>query len=215
MKHSNVLKPQQSALFPKLIHAYIALYINLDEQVAYFELLWIFIMRKWKQTIKEEKLQCERDRAEKLQVIGKAWTPQRGGGYLSPFFLKDTGHSSYPTLKVNNDTISDDQKKAQIFNDFFLERSRIIINDDQAPLPDAKCHAGNTLSRQKDSEDLLKSLDITKATRSDKIWQVMLETARDVIVPRLTRLFNLFFKFIPGLENEQTLCLFTKRMTML
>ena len=42
-----------------------------------------------------------------------------------------------------------------------------------------------------DFEDLLKSLDITKATGSDQISQVMLKSSGDVIAPVLSRLVNL------------------------
>ena len=109
---------------------------------------------------------------------------------------KDAGHSFYPALKVTNDIVSEDHEEAQVFNDFFLEHSR--INDGQAPLPGATCHADYRLStiliRKKDIEDLLTSLDITKATGPGQICQVKWKKAEDIVVPSLTRLFNFNYR---------------------
>ena len=127
---------------------------------------------------KEEKIKCDKASAEKFQdwesLNLMMWL------LLAKSILKnDAGHASYHTLKVNNDIVNDDHEKAQVCNDFFLENSR--INDSPVPLPDATCHADNTLSSiligKKDIEDLIESLDITKAIGPDQISQVILKKA--------------------------------------
>ena len=125
--------------------------------------------------MKEEKIKCESATAERLQdqesLNSKKWW-----WLAKSFFNEDDYHYSYLTLKVNNDIISEDHEKAQVFNDFFLDSSQ--INYCQAPLSDAPCHADNTLLsieiRNKYIENLLTSLDITNTIGPDQISQIML-----------------------------------------
>jgi len=110
------------------------------------------------------------------------------------FIQKDSPKtSSFPPLKVGNNTICDDQEKAESFNAFFLEHS--TLNEDNVPHPANNVLAERTLSSiritNKDVVDLLKCLNITKATGPDQVSHAMLKMAGDIIAPSLTRLFNL------------------------
>ena len=81
--------------------------------------------------------------AEKLQdcanLSSKKWCC-----LAKSFFKKDAGHSSYPCLIVDSETICDNCENAQVFNEFFLESSR--LDDQQIPKPDATCNVERTLS---------------------------------------------------------------------
>ena len=141
--------------------------------------------------IKEAKENSEKSQAHRLKdresLSSKKWWR------LAKSFLKKEGNSTYPPLKIDDDLVCEDKAKAEAFNDFFLQSS--TVDDSQAPVPDNTCHADRTLGEinltPKDIEDLLKTLDITKASGPDQISQVMIKRAGEAIVPSLTRLFNL------------------------
>ena len=143
--------------------------------------------------IKEAKLKDEECRAYKLKnsekISSKQWWR-----LAKSFVKKDKTQSSlYPPISANNQTICDDQEKAEAFNEFFLTHSNIDVSN--APVPDSTTMVNETLSTviitEKDLSDLLKSLDTNKATGPDQISQMMLKEAGDVIVPSLVKLFNL------------------------
>ena len=75
---------------------------------------------------------------------------------------------------------------------FFASSSN--VDDSNVPEPDSTCRKDQLLDKiiiqQKDVADLLKTLDISKATGPDQVSQVMLKKAGDVLVPHLTKLFN-------------------------
>ena len=142
--------------------------------------------------IKEAKLKSEKSRADQLQDR-ETLSPKKWWRLAKSFLKKDQGNTSYPALKVDNDLICDDKEKADTFNNFFLKSAK--IDDTNVPRPDFTCTVENRLSQvivnEKDIIDLLKSLDITKATGPDQISHVMLKKAGDVISPSLSRIFNL------------------------
>ena len=98
---------------------------------------------------------------------------------------------SIPTLHVDGQDITNDVEKASLFNDFFLQHSTLNEPD---ILPDVNAPPNNRLTSvvvtDKDISDLVKCLNINKASGPDLISHAMLKMAGDFIVPSLTRLFN-------------------------
>ena len=146
--------------------------------------------------IAEAKTRAESDKASKLKdaktISTKKWW-QLAKGFIKPdAALK----SSYPPLKVGNVTLCDDKEKAESFNEFFLQSSN--IDDSNMPEPDSEFHGEQRLSEivitEKDVLDLVKCLDINKASGPDTVSHAMLKMAGDTIVPSLTKLFNLSFE---------------------
>ena len=110
--------------------------------------------------------------------------------------LGKSDDSSYPPLKVNNDYVTDNKAKADIFNSFFINNSN--IDTSSAELPDFNYLTDQRLSEiitnEGEVHDLLKSLDVNKSTGHDGIGPRMLREAGPSIVPSLTRLINFSFQ---------------------
>ncbi len=109
------------------------------------------------------------------------------------WLLGKRGDSSYHYLNVDNQQVTESNKKAQAFNDFFLSHSN--IDDKNARLPENCNYSGNGLDAVKASEneisDIIHSIDTSKATGPDGISPRLLREAGNSIVPSLTRLINL------------------------
>jgi hypothetical protein len=104
-----------------------------------------------------------------------------------------TDSRSIPPLQVDGDLISDNKEKAKIFNDFFCN---------QSDLDDTNIHTPNIFLRQQGSlghiaitenevEDILKILDISKASGPDGVSPRLLKVATQILKSPLCRLFNL------------------------
>ena len=149
------------------------------------------LRNEYNESIKAAKLKNEKDRASMLRdretLSPKKWWR------LAKSFLKKDKSPTFPPLKVGEDLVCDDEGKAEVFNNFFASSSD--VDDSNAPKPDHKCVSDQKLEKVviqvKDISDLLKSLDVSKATGPDQVSQVMLKKAGDVIAPHLTKLFNL------------------------
>ena len=148
------------------------------------------LRNSYNDSIRQSKLNCEKTKAERLRdtetLSSKKWWR------LAKSFLKQEKTSIIPPLKVGNSIISNDGDKAEAFNNFFAKSSE--IDDSQLNKPTSQCDLEQKLPSiqltQKDVSDLIKCLDISKATGPDHVSHVMLKQAGDIIVPSLTRLFN-------------------------
>ena len=143
--------------------------------------------------IKEAKLKEQEKTADALRDPTKI-SPKKWWKLAKTFIKEDSTRSScYPSLNVNGNIIHDDKEKAEEFNQFFLTHS--TIDDTNVPIPAHTPHTNARLSSVKITEadvtDLLKDLDISKATGPDRISHVMLKNSGPVIAPSLTKLFNL------------------------
>ena len=121
-------------------------------------------------------------------------TPKKWWKLAKSYIKNDQSQkSSYPPINFNNNILCDDQEKAEAFNKFFLTHSN--VDDNGIPDPDDTTMVNEKLSNldilEEDVSDLLKTLDVNKATGPDYISQKMLKMAGDTIVPSLTKLFNL------------------------
>ncbi|MEW8546463.1 MAG: reverse transcriptase family protein, partial [Candidatus Thiodiazotropha sp.] len=106
---------------------------------------------------------------------------------LSKQVLKlDKKEDTIPSLYYNNNTYEDDADKAEIFNDYFISQSQ--LNDSGVTLPDLilppyQLLESITISPQ-DVLDILKSLDITKASGPDQINpQLLKEASHELCIP--------------------------------
>ena len=108
-------------------------------------------------------------------------------------FLNQNQSSAIPSLLFEGKQIPDNPSKAQIFNTFFLSQG--IIDTSAIQIPPVANTAYNVLSNliinDKEVLDVLKTLDVTKATGPDGVSIRLLKEAAPFIYKSLTRLFNL------------------------
>ena len=100
--------------------------------------------------------------------------------------------SAIPALYHQRKVYTDDKEKAEIFNQTYLESSNLENQPNQVPdLPDPDHELLNDIViTEKEVNDILLSLDVTKSYGPDKISPKMLKEARPSIVSSLTKLFN-------------------------
>jgi hypothetical protein len=103
------------------------------------------------------------------------------------------GDRSIPPLQVENDTIQDDNKKAELFNDYFCKPAG--LNDSETSVPDITHILINGLEQifitENEVEDILKILDTSKAIGPDLLNPRLLKEAASMLNYPLCRLFNL------------------------
>ena len=96
--------------------------------------------------------------------------------------------------KDDGSYVTDNKRKANLFNSFFLSHCKIDTSNAQLPIEDNpdQAFALETIAvSEAEVADLLKCIDPNKATDPDGISPHLLKEGSDPIVPLLTRLFNL------------------------
>ena len=100
---------------------------------------------------------------------------------------------SIPPLQVENDMIQDDNKKAELFNDYFCKQAD--LNDSETSVPDITDILINGLEQitvtENEVEDILKILDTSKAIGPDLLNPRLLKEAASMLKYPLCTLFNL------------------------
>ena len=104
------------------------------------------------------------------------------------------GDRSIPPLQVENDMIQDDNKKAELFNDYFCKQAD--LNDSETSVPDITDILINGLEQitvtENEVEDILKILDTSKAIGPDLLNPRLLKEAASILkYPLCSTLFNL------------------------
>ena len=103
------------------------------------------------------------------------------------------GDRSIPPLQVENDMIQDDNKKAELFNDYFCTQAD--LNDSETSVPDITDILINGLEQitvtENEVEDILKILDTSKAIGPDLLNPRLLKEAASILKYPLCTLFNL------------------------
>ena len=109
------------------------------------------------------------------------------------YFLNRNQSSAIPSLFHDNCHITDNLSKAEIFNKFFLDQSNIDTSRARAPpaLNQPEVFLGSIRINREEVLDILKSLDVTKATGPDGVSAILLREGAPSICDSLTRLFNL------------------------
>ena len=100
--------------------------------------------------------------------------------------------TSYPSLNVNNELITDSKDKADNFNEYFLSHSN--VDDSNTALPELNTldsSLTNIIITEEEVSDQLSSIITSKSTGPDGITPKLLKEAGHTIVPSLTKLFNL------------------------
>jgi hypothetical protein len=101
--------------------------------------------------------------------------------------------SSYPSLVSRGDIYVTDEEKANLFNETFLDISKLnappIPLDDPIPLTDKVLE--NIEVSEQDVKDILSTINVTKAYGPDNLSPRLIKEAGNSIVTVLTRLFNL------------------------
>ncbi len=143
------------------------------------------IRNLYNKKLEDAKLSCETKKAELLR---NSQTNQKKWWHIAKSFVnKKDNSSSIPPLQIGDTIISDDQQKAEKFNNFFLKNAN--IDDSHAHIPPTNDNSDSTLSnihvKTQDVADLLKCLNVSKATGPDIISHSMLKMAGDIIAPSL------------------------------
>ena len=102
------------------------------------------------------------------------------------------GDTSYPPLIVNDNAITENKAKAEAFNNFFLSHSN--INDSNAELPNPGILREGLINidiTEEEVHDLIKCINVSKATGPDEVSPRLLKEADATIVPSLTKLFKM------------------------
>ena len=107
-------------------------------------------------------------------------------------FMNKNHSTTVPSLIHDGKHIPDSLSKAEIFNSFFLEQSK--VDSSSASLPEITDSPVSSLDSITISEtevlDVLLSLDTSKASGPDGISAKLLKEAAPAISPSLTKLFN-------------------------
>ncbi|CAC5426688.1 unnamed protein product [Mytilus coruscus] len=98
-----------------------------------------------------------------------------------------------PPLQIDDDLICDDTKKAKIFNDYFCGQSNLDDSNTHLPdIPDTRTEGlGDMIISENEVVDILKILDVSKASGPDRISPRLLKEAYGILKYPLCRLFNL------------------------
>ena len=103
------------------------------------------------------------------------------------------GDRSIPPLQVENDMIQDDNKKAELFNDYFCKQAD--LNDSESSVPDITDILINGLEQitvtENEVGDILNILDTSKAIGPDLLNPRLLKEAASILKYPLCTLFNL------------------------
>ena len=98
-----------------------------------------------------------------------------------------------PPLQIDDDLICEDTKKAKIFNDYFCGQSNLDDSNTHLPdIPDTRTDGlGDMIISENEVVDILKILDVSKASGPDRISPRLLKEAYGIMKYPLCRLFNL------------------------
>ena len=112
---------------------------------------------------------------------------------LAKQFLGLESDCTYPPISTGGDVFYNPKDKANAFNNFFLHHSDIDTSNAELPSTcDVPAHSlTNITVTESDVTDLLKNIDISKATGPDGISPRLLKEAGNAISKPLSKLFNL------------------------
>ncbi|CAC5394435.1 unnamed protein product [Mytilus coruscus] len=88
-----------------------------------------------------------------------------------------------PPLQIDDDLICDDTKKAKIFNDYFCGQSNLDDSNTHLPdIPDTRTEGlGDMIISENEVVDILKILDVSKASGPDRISPRLLKEAYGIL----------------------------------
>ena len=108
-------------------------------------------------------------------------------------FLGKNKESALPPIEDGTSIHYSNDEKAEAFNNFFLNNA--FLNSNNATLPRSvplrTDRITNIVATEQDVLDIIKSINVNKATGPDGVSPIMLREARLSIVKPLTKLINL------------------------
>lgn len=114
---------------------------------------------------------------------------------VSKSFLFMNKPLTIPPLLVNDSVITDDQAKAEVFNDYFVNQTYLNDTDKRLPtINESNNLIENIHITPKDIEDILLSLNTSKASGPDYIHPLLLKKSADILCYPLCNYFNLLLE---------------------
>jgi hypothetical protein len=128
-----------------------------------------------------------------LKKIHTETTGSKNWWNLVKSLLGDSNNRSIPPIQTDDVITHDDTEKSEIFNDYFCDQSD--INDDCLIPPDLDGFLYDKLRQiiitETDVDDILKTLDTSKATGPDMLNPRLLKEASSILKYPLCKHFNL------------------------
>jgi hypothetical protein len=142
--------------------------------------------------------ECDRIRLEHEEKLTQTLAnesklnPKKWWG-LAKSIMGNNKASTYPSLTSHGEIFSTDEEKATLFNETFLETSR--LNAPPGELLDAEPYTDQELEnitiKEQDVKDILSTLNVNKAYGPDNLSPRIIKETGDTLVTVLTRIFNL------------------------
>ena len=106
--------------------------------------------------------------------------------------IGNQANRSIPPLECDGNLIFDDTKKSELLNDFFCKQTNLDEQTAPPELTDIQTDGlEQILITENEVEDILKTLDVSKATGPDMINPRLLKEAASILKYPLCKLFNL------------------------
>ena len=149
------------------------------------------LRNEYNSKIADSKKKAENAQLESLRNPEKL--SQKKWWHVAKTVLKRNTVSSYPPIHIGDSIITDNQEKANQFNEHFSSFSTLDFNNTTLPpeQDDPPNIFNNIVLTQKEVSDLIKCIKTNKASGPDLVTPTMLKQAGDSIVPSLTKLFNM------------------------
>jgi hypothetical protein len=140
------------------------------------------------------RFKLEHEEKLSLSLANDATTnPQKWWG-LAKQIMGNNKSSTYPTLVSQGVLFTTDEEKAHIFNETFLNISKLnnIPNEPlhQNPIPLTDKVLDHIIIKEQDVKDILTTVNVNKAFGPDNVSPRLIKEAGTTIVSVLTRLFN-------------------------
>ena len=123
--------------------------------------------------------------------------PKKWWNYIKFTLNNNNNHTSIPPIKEGAEIVFDSKEKADLFNDYFVNQSRINDSNCQLPLL-TYFQSDKTLSiihtTEREVLMLLEKVDISKACGPDGIGNKILKLSSNGIKKSFTNLLNLSFQ---------------------
>ena len=155
--------------------------------------LWPYFRQLRNQYI-EDLRQAEENYFERLENnLNNDHKRKKSWWHTVKFLLRKNEVSDIPALFHDNKTFTDNDAKAQLLNDIFIDQTKIDdANFSFPPHERNNIHILENISiNSKEVFRILKSLDISKATGPDGISARLLRQVAPAISESLTKLFNI------------------------
>jgi hypothetical protein len=142
-----------------------------------------------------DRIKLEHEEALSLTLATEAkQNPKKWWG-LAKQIMGNNKASSYPSLVSEGNIYTTDEEKAQIFNETFLNISKLnappTTNLEIDPVPTTDKELEMIIVKEQDVKDILSTINTNKAYGPDDISPRLIKEAGNTIVKVLTKIFNI------------------------